>query len=297
MNEVMNKTKIEDMIYEIRGKQVMLDRDLAKLYQVETRTINQKVKRNIERFPENFCFQLTKEEFKNWKSQIVMSNSDKQGLRKCPYVFTEQGVAMLSAVLKSEIAIQTSIKIMNAFILMRKYISTNLLEQKYINNQVMKNTEDIKLLQESFSKFADKRKVNEIYFNGQIYDAYSKILDILKEAKEELIIVDGYADKTLLDLTKNLNVQVILIVKTKSLLTQTDITKYNSQYNNLKIIYDDSFHDRYFIIDKQEIYHCGTSINKIGTKTFSINILEDEIVKQLLIEKINNLILCSKMNP
>ena len=173
---------------------------------------------------------------------------------------------------------------------MRKYISTNLLEQKYINNQVIKNTEDIKLLQESFSKFEDKKKVNEIYFNGQIYDAYSKILDILKEAKKELIIVDGYADKTLLDLIKILSLQVILIVKNKSLLTETDVKKYNSQYSNLKIIYDDTFHDRYFIIDKQEIYHCGTSINRIGTKTFSINILEDEIVKQLLIQKISSLI-------
>ena len=292
MNNIkeFDEIKIKAMIYEIRGKQVMLDRDLAKLYNVETRAINQRVKRNIERFPESFCFQLSKEEFENWKSQIVMSNSDKQGLRKCPYAFTEQGVAMLSAVLKSNIAIQTSIKIMDAFILMRKYISTNLLEQKYINNQVMKNTEDIKVLQESFSKFESKRKVNKIYFNGQIYDAYSKILDILNKAKKELIIIDEYADKTVLDLIKNLKAKVILIVKNKSLITETDINKYNSQYDNLKIIYDDTFHDRYFIIDKDTIYHCGTSLNRIGNKTFSINILEDKVVKESLINKVNKMI-------
>lgn len=186
---------------------------------------------------------------------------------------------------------------MDAFVLMKKYISTNLMEQKYINNQVIKNTEDIKLLQDSFSKFEDKKKINEIYFNGQIYDAYSKVLDILKESKEELIIVDGYDDKSLLDLIKNLSIKIVLIVKAKSLLTQTDITKYNSQYNNLTIIYDDTFHDRYFIIDKKEIYHCGASINRIGTKTFSINILEDEIVKRLLTEKINCLISHQRTNP
>ena len=287
MNEVMNKTKIEDMIYEIRGKQVMLDSDLAKLYQCKngTKTINQAVKRHITRFPERFMFQLTTNEVNNLWSQIGTTNLKMS--RTLPYAFTEQGVAMLATVLRTDVAEQTSIQIMDAFVLMKKYISTNLLEQKYINNQVMKNTEDIKLLQDSFSKFEEKKKTNEIYFNGQIYDAYSKILDILKEAKEELIIVDGYADKLLLDLIKNLSVQVVLIVKTKSLLTGTDINKYNSQYSNLKIIYDDSFHDRYFIIDKKEIYHCGTSINKIGTKTFSINILEDEFVKKLLIEKIS----------
>ena len=292
MNEIkeFEEIKIEDMIHEVRGKQVMLDSDLARLYGTQTKRINEAVLRNKEKFPERFSFILDDIEANIFEvANCDLKNEKHGGRRNNPRVFTEQGVAMLATILKTPIATKTSIQIMDAFVLMRKYISTNLLEQKYINNQVMKNTEDIKLLQDSFSKFENKRKVNEIYFNGQIYDAYSKILDILKEAKEELIIIDGYADKSVLDLIKNLSTHVILIVKTKSLLTKTDISKYNSQYNNLKIIYDDTFHDRYFIVDKDIIYHSGTSLNRVGSKTFSINILEDELVKKSLIERINNL--------
>ena len=289
MNELITKEKmkIEDMIYEIRGKQVMLDSDLAKLFNYETKNLNRQVQRNQNRFPENYCFQLTVQEYETLRCQnVTLKNGRGQHRKYLPYVFTEYGITMLAGILKSEVAVSMSLKIVNVFIAMRKYISTNLLEQKYINNQVMKNTEDIKLLQDSFSKFESNKKVNEIYFNGQIYDAYSKIIDILNEAKEDLIIIDGYADKYTLDLIKHINVKVILIVKTKTLLKEMDIDKYNSQYNNLKLIYDDTFHDRYFIIDKKEIYHCGTSLNRIGTKTFSINILEDEIVKQSLLERI-----------
>lgn len=289
MNEVLEKEiNIENMIYEIRGKQVMLDRDLAKLYQVETRILNQKVKRNIERFPEEFCFQMSILEFENWKSQIVMSESDKIGLRRPPYVFTEQGVAMLSAIISSDVAIDISIKIMKAFVEMKKYISTNLIEQRYINNQVLKNTENIKLLQESFSKFEEKRKVNEIYFDGQIYDAYSKILDILNEAKCEIIIIDAYLDKIVLDLIRNLKVKLRLITSFKSKLNKELINKYNKQYNNLEVIYNNSFHDRYFILDNKTVYHCGTSLNYIGKKTFSINKIEDDFVINSLIDRISN---------
>ena len=210
------------------------------------------------------------------------------GRQYLPYVFTEHGVAMLASILRTPIASRMSIAIMRAFVAMRKYISTNLLEQKYINNLVIQNTEDIKLLKQSFSKFEEK--TNEIYFDGQIYDAYSKIKDIFGNAKKELIIVDAYADKFVLDIIRNIDVKIILIVKNKSLLTKTDIDKYNSQYNNLNIIYDDSFHDRYFILDDDIIYHCGTSINHAGSKTFSINKLEDLVVKNSLLNKIKNVI-------
>ena len=182
---------------------------------------------------------------------------------------------------------------MDAFVSMRKYISTNLIEQKFINNMVLEHNEnfkivynDIKLLQQSFDKLEEKRLVNEIYFNGQIYDAYSKIIDILSAAQKELIIIDGYADKTTLDIIKNIKCIVILIVKTNSKLSKLDIDKYNNQYHNLKIIYNNNYHDRYFIIDKSIIYHCGTSINYAGSKTFSINILEDEFVRESLINNI-----------
>lgn len=213
------------------------------------------------------------------------SKSNYGGRRYNPRVFTKQGVAMLATILKSKTATNVSIAIMDAFVIMRKYISTNLIEQKYINDLVLQNTEDIKLLKQSFSNFEEL--TNEIYFDGQIYDAYSKIKDILSMAKKELIIIDAYADKTVLDMVKDLSVKVILIVKNKSLLTKTDINKYNSQYNNLTIVYDDTFHDRYFIIDHNIMYHCGTSINHAGSKTFSINKLEDKIVKESLMNKIN----------
>ena len=293
MNEVITKEQekinIEDMIYEIRGKQVIIDRDLSFLYNVETRILIQKVKRNIERFPEEFCFQMTEMEFKYWKSQIVMSKNDRQGLRRPPYVFTEPGIAMLSAILKSEIAINISIKIMNAFVAMRKYISSNLIEQKYINNQVIKNTEDIKLLQDSFKKFEEKKVINEIYFNGQIYDAYSKIVAIMNEATKEIIIIDAYADKTLLDMISKLKVNTLLITKEHNSLSELDINKYNQQYQNLKIIYDNTYHDRYIIIDNNIVYHLGTSINHAGSKTFSINILTDEFVIDSLLNKIKEM--------
>ena len=178
---------------------------------------------------------------------------------------------------------------MRTFVSMRKYISDNLIEQKFINELVLRHESDIKLLQESFDKLGEKEIKNEIYFNGQIYDSYSKIVDIMSEAKNELIIIDGYANKIVLDMISELKVNVILIVKTKCLLKKLDIEKYNLQYNNLKIIYNDTFHDRYFILDKKIIYHCGTSINHIGSKTFSINKLEDEIVIRSLLENINSI--------
>ena len=262
------------MIYEFRGKQVILDRDLAKLYQCAngTKTINQAVKRHINRFPERFMFQLTEYEVNNLWSQTGTANHNPM-TRTLPYVFTEQGVAMLATVLRTPVAEEISIQIMDAFIAMRKYISTNLIEQKYINNQVIKNTEDIRLLQESFNKLESKEIKNEIYFNGQIYDAYSKIIDIMSKTKDELIVIDGYTDKTFLDMIRNFKFKIILITKTSTKLTNLDILKYKSEYDNLTIIYDNTFHDRYFILDKDIIYHCGASINHAGSKTFSINLL------------------------
>ena len=194
---------------------------------------------------------------------------------------------MLSAILKSEIAVEISIKIMNAFVAMRKYIGNNLMEQKYINNLVLEDHEKIKVLEDSFNKFEEKRKTTEIYFNGQIYDAYSKILDIFKSAKKELIIVDNYADKTLLDMIKELDIKVTIITKENNLLNVQTIEKYNKEYHNLKVCYDHTFHDRYFIIDNEIVYHCGSSINRIGYKTFSITLIGDNEVCKLLINSIN----------
>ena len=288
MNEIVLKKEenIENLIYEIRGKQVMLDSDLAKLYQVETKRINEAVSRNKEKFPERFYFRITEKEYDSLKSQIATS---KGGSRKGHSVFTEQGVAMLATILKSKIATQVSIAIMDAFVAMRKYISSNFIEQKYINNMVLEHDSKIKLLQHSFDKLEEKQKINDIYFDGQIYDAYSKIFDIFKHTKKELIIIDSYADNTILDIIKRLNIKVTIITRKNNLLTVQDIEKYNKQYHNLTIKFDSTFHDRYFILDNKTIYHCGASINRIGYKTFSITLIKDELVTNVLINRVKEI--------
>ena len=295
-NLVKDDISIENLIYEVRGVQVMLDSDLAMLYECAngTKTINQAVKRNIERFPNDFYFQLTKEELFNLKSQNGTSSwNDYGGIRKLPYVFTEQGVAMLATIIKTSVASNMSINIMRAFVAMRKYISSNLLMSKNINNLVledhsliMENRKRIDVIESTLAKFEEKKKVSEIYFEGQIYDAYSKMQEIFKKAKSKLVIIDGYADNTILDIIKRLNIQVTIITKSNNLLTKQDIEKYNKQYNNLTVKYDNTFYDRYFILDDSIVYHCGASINRIGYKTFSITVINDEDVCRLLINKI-----------
>ena len=285
MYELKEELNIENMIYEIRGKQVMLDSDLAKLYECKngTKDINKAVKRNIERFPKNFYFQITEEEMKKLWFQSGTAN---KMIRSLPYVFTEQGIAMLSSVLHTQIAISQSIRIMDAFVKMRKIISSNLIEQKYINELVIKDNERINLLEESFSKLEEKEKINHIFYEGQIYDAYSLIIDIFKGAKEEIIIIDNYADKSILDMITNLNVKVIIVTKKFNLLKDIDIKKYNRQYNNLKVIYSDKFHDRFIILDKKVLYHSGASYKDLGNKCFGINKIKDDEYLENIIEKI-----------
>ena len=218
MNNIMvsDNIKIENMIYEIRCKKVMLDSDLAMLYGCKngTKSLNLAVKRHINRFPERFMFQLTKEEYSSiysrFQIETLNKNNQKQGLniKYLPYVFTEQGVAMLSAILKTDVAEEISIKIMDAFVVMKKIINTSLIEQKYFNELTIKNTEDIKLLQESFDKLNIKESNNHIFYEGQIYDAYSLLIDILSKAKKEIIIIDNYAGKKLFDIIRNINVKV-----------------------------------------------------------------------------------------
>ncbi len=296
MNELVEEEiEVEDLIYEIRDKQVMLDSDLAKLYGCKngTKEINQAVKNNLQKFPERFSWILADEDYKNLRSKILttdLKSHNYWGRRYNTRVFTEQGVAMLATILKSNIAAMVSIRIMDAFVAMKQYISTDLVEQRFIRNQVMKNTEDIKALQESFKRFDVKKENTEVYYAGQMYDAYSKILDIFNEAKKELIILDNYADKMLLDIIKKLKTNVIIVTKSNNLLTENDISRYNLQYNNLNVVYNETFHDRYFIIDKKTVYHCGTSINRIGYKTFSITLISDNDVSKSIINSINIII-------
>ena len=288
MND-MEEINIENKIYEIRGKQVMLDSDLALLYKCAngTKTINQAVSRHIDRFPNDFYFQLNEKEYLNLKSQLGTSSFNNYGgVRKLPYVFTEEGTAMLATILRTPIASEVSISIMRAFVRMRHYIGNNEFRISNVERKVIEHDTELKLLKESFDRFEEKKKINDIYYNGQIYDAYKAVLDICNKAEKNLVIIDSYADNTILDIIKRLKVEVIIITKENNLLTKQDIEKYNKQYHNLKIIYDNTFHDRYFILDNEIIYHCGASINRIGYKTFCINLISDKKISDLLLKRL-----------
>ena len=280
MNEIIEAEtiNIEDMIYEIRGKQVMLDSDLARLYECTngTKTINQAVKRHINKFPERYMFQLNELEFKNICGPNLGPQVNK--IRTMPYAFTEQGVAMLATILKTPVADIVSMKIIDAFVYMKRYLS---FENK--NSIILNHEERILKLEESFDKLNEKEKINSIFYEGQIYDAYSLLIDIFKEANEEIIIIDNYADKSILDMITNLNVEVTIVTRKFNLLKDIDIKKYNRQYHNLKIIYSDKFHDRFVIVDKKVLYHSGASFKDLGNKCFAINKIEDnEYLKNIL---------------
>ena len=188
---------------------------------------------------------------------------------------------MLASVLKTEMASKVSVNIMRAFVFMRKYISTNLVEQKYINNQVLKNTEDIKILKETFDEF--KPKINSLFYEGQIYDAYSLLLEILNKSKDSIIIIDNYAGKELLDILKNINKNIIIVSKNIDEITKG---KYLKQYNNITFINNDSFHDRFIIIDKEILYTSGASFKDLGKKCFCISKIEDKEILNNILEKI-----------
>ena len=306
MNELKEQIDIKSLIYEVRGVEVMLDSDLAFLYGCTngTKTINQAVKRNIERFPNNFYFQLTKEECKfinSSRSQFGTLNKsgDNRGynLKYLPYAFTEQGVAMLSSVLRTKEAAKVSVNIMNAFVYMRKFISENKdifkrvvqIENKtdYIENTLKEFDNNFKIL---FNKFERKEDLkSKLFFNGEIYDAYSLLVDIIGKANKEIIIIDNYVDKVTLDILakKKVNVTILLITdENKSRLTDTDVNKFNSEYPTLCIKYTNIFHDRFIILDKKELYHIGSSLKGLGKKVFAISKIEDNDYLDLLLNKV-----------
>ena len=280
MNNIIleNNKKIEDMIYEIRGKQVILDSDLARLYECKngTKAINLAVKRHINRFPQRFMFQLTDKEYKDLRFQS--ETSEYGGRRYNPYVFTEQGVAMLATVIRTEVAEEVSIKIMDAFVAMKKYISSSLIEQKYINSLVIEHEERLKLVEHTFSSF--KEKNNHLFFKGQIYDAYSLLIDIFNKAKKEIIIIDNYIDKNLLDVLKKIRVKILIITNKYN---NKDYIKYREQYKNITLKINNTLHDRFIIIDKKILYHSGASFKDLGKNCFEISkILDEEILVNLL---------------
>lgn len=285
----VNNADIRSLVYVIRGQQVMLDNDLAALYQVETRTFNQAVSRNIERFPENFRFQLTKEEYDSLRSQFVISNG-RGGRRYLPYAFTEQGIAMLSGVLRSDIAVQVSIRIMNTFVEMRRFISNNALLFERISSIELKQLEYQKSTDERFDRvfqYIDDHAESEqkIFFDGQIYDAFSLLVSIIQKANKEIILIDGYVDVDTLDLLakKKNGVNVRCYTYANTPLSKHDISKFNAQYAMLTVKKTSVFHDRFLILDGKTAYHIGASLKDAGKKCFGISLLTDpDMVKELL---------------
>lgn len=286
LQTIINKeVSINELIYNVRGKLVMLDADLAKLYQCinGTKDINKAVKRNEERFPEDFYFQLNEDEIRNLRFQNGTANVSNMA-RTLPYVFTEQGVAMLSAVLKTNVASQVSVKIMRAFVEMKKYIATNNFSNR-ISNLETKTIEHDNKINLIPDKLSTKEVNNHIFYEGQIYDAYSLLINILNQSKKKIIIIDNYASKELFDIIKDINKNITIITKN---IDEVLIKKYKKQYNNINIIKSDIFHDRFIIIDNEILYHSGASFKDLGNKCFAINkIIDKDILNKLLLE-INN---------
>lgn len=288
-NELSNED-IKNLIYTIRGKQVMLDSDVAMLYHYETKKINQAVKRNIDRFPEKFCFQLTEDEFSNLRSQIVTLNrkvNNGSVVRKyLPYAFTEQGIAMLSGILKNDIAVKVSINIMDAFVEMRKFLMLNGKVFERLTNIEYKLLEHDKKFDEVFNQLQLEENIKQrIFFDGQIYDAYSIIIDIIKTANKKILIIDNYIDDSVLKMLakKKNNVEVVILTSEKSNIDNLDIKKFNKEYPLLKVAKTNKFHDRFIVIDNKEMYHLGASIKDLGKKCFGINKIEDiEIIEKIV---------------
>ena len=280
MNNVIvkNDVKIEDMIYEIRGKQVMLDSDLAKLYNVETKRINEAVKNNIEKFPERYCFKLTDDESNNFLVEIFDQKIEKRGGKyKNPRVFTEQGIYMLATILKSKLATSMTMAIMDTFVAMKKYINYNLIEQKYINKLVLEHDSKIDLI---LNKLSTEEENNHIFYEGQIYDAYNLLIKTLSKSKKEIIIIDNYAGRELFNIIKDIKVNIKVYTEN---IDNTAKEKYEKQYSNLSIFTTDIFHDRFIVIDNKILYHSGASFKDLGKKCFAITKIEDtKIIKDLL---------------
>lgn len=293
INIAVAEPDIKSMIYVIRNQQVMIDSDLAMLYQVETKRLNEAAKRNISRFPEEFRFQLTAEETESLRSQFATLNeNDGRGKHRkyLPYVFTEQGIAMLSAVLRSDVAIQVSISIMKSFVEMRRFIANNSLLFERISTVELRQLEyqrqtDEKL--EQIFKYISEHEESsqKVFFDGQIYDAFSLIVNLIQKAEKEITLIDGYVDVGTLNLfsKKKSDVVVTIYTQKQTKLTKADVNNFNAQYPTLKIKYTKVFHDRFLILDRATAYHVGASLKDAGKKCFGINLIQDAgIIKDIL---------------
>ena len=283
--DLVVQNNIQSKILVIRGQQVMIDRDIAAQYGVETKVLNQAVKRNIKRFPEDFMFQLTKEEF--LRSQIVTSKIETRGGRQyLPYAFTENGVAMLSSVLKSQTAIEINIKIMRAFVEMRKFMLSNAQIFSRLESVEKHQLKADSRIDELFDKM-DRYGIDEtqgIFFQGQIFDAYAKFDSFIKRAKNEIVLIDNYVDISVLErfAKKAKSAKVSIYTDPKTKLTAQDIRKFNEQYPTLEVHLTDKVHDRFLIIDNEILYHIGASLKDLGKKCFAFEILDPSFIKIIL---------------
>ena len=286
---IITRQEIENRIYTIRGQQVMLDSDLARIYQVETKVFNQTVKRNTDRFPESFCFQLTQEEFDaiNLRSQFVTSSLNYGGRRYLPYVFSEQGIAMLSALLRSDIAIKVSIEIMNAFVEMRKILVDNAALFHRLDKIELKQIDADQKFEEIFKALETGKLHSEkgIFYDGQIFDSYAFVSDIIRSGQSSIILIDNYVDDTVLTLLSKRNDNVTATIYTKSISNQLrlDVQRYNSQYPTVEVEIFSNAHDRFLIIDNTELYHIGASLKDLGKKWFAFSRMDIEVGRVLQI--------------
>lgn len=284
--EVIN---IQPMIRVIRDRQVMLDSDLSALYGVETRRLNEQVKRNIERFPDDFMFQLSKDELDNLKSQNATSSWG--GVRKLPYVFTEQGIAMLSSVLKSKTAVEVNIRIMRAFISMRRFIATNAqlfqrLETIEYHQLEMKQHQEVtdKRIDEVFKRLdASVPPMQGIFYDGQVFDAYRFVSDLMRKAKHSIVLIDNYVDDTVLALLDKRENGVTATIYTQRICNQfqLDVDRHNTQYPLIEVKQFNKAHDRFLLID-DEVYHIGASIKDLGKKWFGFTLMRDITATELV---------------
>jgi len=280
-------TTIQNRILLIRNQQVMIDRVIAELYGVETKVLNQAVKRNIDRFPERFMFQLNQDEFHFLRSQFVTSKNETRGGRQyLPYVFTEQGCAMLSSVLKSETAVQVSVKIMDAFVAMRRFLLSNAQIFQRLDSLEIHRIESDKRIDELFTRM-DRYKIDDtqgIFFQGQIFDAYAKFQSFIAQAQKEIVLIDNYVDITVLERlsTKNSGVDVTIYTLPNTRLTAQDVRSFNAQYPTLTVRHTTSMHDRFLIIDNSILYHLGASLKDLGRKCFAFELFDAGFIPDIL---------------
>ena len=297
MNQVITMDNIQNRIFTIRGVQVMLDSDLAELYGVETKRLLEQVRRNKIRFPEEFRFQLTNEEWESLRSQIDASNKNflrsqiatskekRGGRRYLPYVFTEQGVAMLSAVLRSETAIKVSIQIMQAFVAMKKFIATNAAIFQRLEKVELKQIKTDEKIDKIFKALEDKsiKPKQGIFYDGQVFDAYVFVAGLIKSAKKSILLIDNYIDESVLQLftKRRKNVSVKIYTKNISKTLKQDLEKHNAQYPKIEIEKFTKAHDRFLMIDETTVYHFGASLKDLGKKWFAFSKMDIKAMEMI----------------